>query len=66
MWLEYHYESIKMMKYLKLEGRPDYLLYLKAFPERLRQLIRVENFSRDVVEKSIHMAHLLLNKDEEI
>ena len=54
------------MKNIKLEGHPDYLLYLKAFPERLRQLIRVENYSRNVVEKSIHMAHLLLNKDEEI
>ena len=32
MWLEYHYEALRMMKALKEETHPDYKLYLSSFP----------------------------------
>lgn len=66
MWLEYHYECIRMMKELNLDDNPDYVLWLRAFPEKLRELIGIQNYAKDVVQRSIHMAVLLLNKDEQI
>ena len=66
MWLEYHYEALRMMKELKEETHLDYQLYLSTFPEKLRMLIGIQNYAKDVVERSIHMANLLLTEDEQI
>ena len=60
MWLEYHYESIRMMKDLKLEQLEEYQNWLKDFPQKLRVLMGIQNYAKEVVERSIHMTTLLL------
>jgi hypothetical protein len=46
MWLEYHYESIRMMKDLKLEQHPEYGIWLKWFRNKLRELLNLQNYTK--------------------
>jgi hypothetical protein len=66
LWLDYHFECLKIMRKIGLARSVDYKTWLKTFQVKLRELLALKKHSQELVIKSLGMMAMILERDEQI